>query len=66
MQFHQLVVTLTFPDVPKPITAVIVVAFTTVNDDAGVPPKATPVTPVKFVTGNSNGSAKILVAGSKR
>jgi len=43
------VVMLTFPDVPKPITAVIVVAFTTVNEDAGVPPKATPLAPVKFV-----------------
>ncbi len=43
------VVTVTFPDVPKPITAVMVVAFTTVNEDAGVPPKATAVAPFKFV-----------------
>lgn len=41
-------VTLTAPDAPVPTTALIVVAFTTVNDDAGVPPKEMAVTPVKF------------------
>lgn len=43
------VVTLTLPDAPVPTTAVIVVAFTTVNDWAAVPPKLTVVAPVKFV-----------------
>ena len=43
------VVTLTLPDEPLPIIAVIVVAFTTVNEVAGVPPKLTSVVPVKFV-----------------
>ena len=42
-------VTLTLPDAPAPTTAVIVVAFTTVNDDAAVPPKLTAVVPAKFV-----------------
>ena len=43
------VVTETDPDVPLPITAVILVALTTVNDVAAVPPKFTIVAPVKFV-----------------
>jgi hypothetical protein len=43
------VVTLTEPEEPNPTTAVIVVAFTTVNDAAGVPPKLTTVAPAKFV-----------------
>jgi len=43
------VVTLTLPDAPELTTAVIVVAFTTVKDDAAVPPKVTAVAPVKFV-----------------
>ena len=43
------VVTLTFPDAPEPNTAVIVVAFTTVNDVAAVPPKLTAVAPVKLL-----------------
>ena len=43
------VVTLKLPVVPAPTTAVILVALTTVNEVAAVPPKLTPVTPVKFV-----------------
>ena len=43
------VVTLTLPLVPLPTTAVMVVAFTTVNEVAAVPPKLTAVAPVKFV-----------------
>ena len=43
------VITEIFPDVPVPTTAVIVVADTTVNDVAAIPPKVTPVAPVKFV-----------------
>jgi len=42
-------ITLTFPDEPEPTTAFIVVEFTTVNDDAAVPPNVTAVAPVKFV-----------------
>ena len=43
------VVTLTEPDAPLLTTAVIVVALTTVNDVATVPPKLTTDAPVKFV-----------------
>ena len=43
------VVTRTFPVAPAPTTAVILVALTTVNEVAAVPPKLTPVAPVKFV-----------------
>jgi hypothetical protein len=43
------VVTDTLPDVPVPTVAVMVVAFTTVNDVAAVPPNETAVAPVKFV-----------------
>jgi len=43
------VVTETLPDVPPATTAVIVVAFTTLNEDADVPPKLTAVAPVKLV-----------------
>lgn len=43
------VVTETAPVVPLPITAVIVVTFTTVKDVDGVPPKLTAVAPVKLV-----------------
>lgn len=42
------VVTLTLPEAPVATTAVMVVAFTTVNDDAATPPKLTAVAPVKF------------------
>jgi hypothetical protein len=42
------VVTLTLPEAPVATIAVIVVAFTTVNDDAATPPKLTAVAPVKF------------------
>jgi hypothetical protein len=37
------------PVVPVPITAVMLVEFTTVNDAALFPPKLTAVAPVKFV-----------------
>jgi hypothetical protein len=43
------VVTVTLPEVPAATTAVMVVALTTVKDEAAVPPKATAVAPVKFV-----------------
>jgi hypothetical protein len=43
------VVTLTFPEVPAPTTAVILVAELTVNEVAAVPPKLTAVAPAKFV-----------------
>ena len=43
------VVTLTLPVAPAPTTAVILVALTTVNEVAAVPPKLTAVAPVKFV-----------------
>jgi len=43
------VVTLTEPVAPVPTTAVMVVALTTVNEVAAVPPKLTAVAPVKFV-----------------
>jgi hypothetical protein len=43
------VVTLTLPVAPVPTTAVILVALTTVNEVAAVPPKLTAVAPVKFV-----------------
>ena len=43
------VVTLTFPVVPAATMAVIVVAFTTLNEVASVPPKLTAVASVKFV-----------------
>ena len=42
-------VTMMLPVVPAPTTALIVVAFTIVNELAAVPPKVTPVTPVKLV-----------------
>lgn len=42
------VVTLTKPEVPLPTTAVIVVALTTVKEDAAVPPKLTVVAPEKL------------------
>lgn len=42
------VVTLTLPEAPVATVAVIVVVFTTVNDDAATPPKLTVVAPVKF------------------
>ena len=43
------VVTLTLPVAPVPTTAVIVVALTTVNEAAAVPPNLTAVAPVKLV-----------------
>ncbi len=43
------VVTLIVPELPLPITALIVVADTTVKEETGVPPKLTAVAPVKFV-----------------
>lgn len=43
------VVTETLPEVPAAIIAVILVADTTLNDAAAVPPKLTAVAPVKFV-----------------
>ena len=43
------VVTLTLPVAPVPTTAVMLVALTTVNEEAVVPPKLTAVAPVKFV-----------------
>jgi hypothetical protein len=43
------VVTLTLPEVPAPNTATMLVALTTVNEVAAVPPKLTAVAPVKFV-----------------
>ena len=43
------VVTLTLPVAPAPTTAVILVALTTVNEVAAVPPKLTAVAPVKSV-----------------
>ena len=43
------VVTLTLPVALAPTTAVILVALTTVNEVAAVPPKLTAVVPVKFV-----------------
>jgi len=43
------VTTFTEPEVPVPTTAVMVVAFTTVNDMAAVPPKLTAVVPVRLV-----------------
>jgi hypothetical protein len=43
------VVTLTLPVAPAPTAAVILVALTTVNEVAAVPPKLTAVAPVKFV-----------------
>ena len=41
--------TATCPEAPFPTTAVIVVVFTTLNDDAAIPPKVTDVAPVKPV-----------------
>jgi hypothetical protein len=38
-----------FPEVPAATTAVMLVAETTVNEVAAVPPKVTAVAPVKFV-----------------
>ena len=43
------VVTLTLPEVPDATTAVMLVAETTLNDVAAVPPKLTAVAPVKLV-----------------
>ena len=43
------VVTETLPEVPDPTTAVILVAETTVNEEAAVPPKVTDIAPVKLV-----------------
>ena len=42
-------VTDTLPDEPLPTTAVMLVALTTLNDVAAVPPKLTAVVPIKFV-----------------
>jgi hypothetical protein len=43
------VITLTVPDAAVPTTAVIVVGDTTLNEDAGTPPKLTVVVPKKLV-----------------
>ena len=43
------VTTTTLPDAPPATTAVMVVAETTVNEVAAVPPKLTAEVPVKFV-----------------
>ncbi len=43
------VITLTFPEAPKPTTAVMLVAETTLKEVAAVPPKLTTVAPVKSV-----------------
>src|SRR5688572_3584194 len=42
-------VTTIFPLAPFPTIAVIVVEFTTLKDDADIPPKLTPVIATKFV-----------------
>ena len=44
-----LFVTFTLPLAPAATTAVMVVLFTTLNDVAAVPPKLTPVAPVKLL-----------------
>jgi hypothetical protein len=46
------VVTLILPVAPAPITAVMEVALTTLNEVAAVPPKLTAVAPVKLVPVN--------------
>jgi hypothetical protein len=43
------VITVIFPDVPEPTTALMVVGETTVKDTEGVPPKDTAVAPFRFV-----------------
>ena len=43
------VVTETVPEVPAPTVALMLVALTTVNEDAAVFPNRTAVTPVKLV-----------------
>jgi hypothetical protein len=43
------VVTETFPEVPDPTVAVMLVPLTTLNELAAAPPKLTEVAPVKFV-----------------
>ena len=43
------VVTETVPEAPAPTVALMLVALTTVNVVAAVPPKLTAVAPVKFV-----------------
>ena len=43
------VVTETVPEAPAPTVALMLVALTTVNEVAAVPPKLTAVAPVKFV-----------------
>src|SRR5258708_31052698 len=43
------VVTLTTPEAPAPTTALMVVGDTTIKELAAMPPKLTPVTPVKLV-----------------
>ena len=42
-------VTETLPEFPFPTSAVILVALTTVNEAAAVPPKLTAVAPVKLL-----------------
>ncbi len=47
MAVSPLTLTLTLPEEPAPITALMVFAFTTEKERAGVPPKLTAVAPVK-------------------
>ena len=59
------VVTDTPPLLPLPTTALIVVAFTTVNDVAAVPPKLTALAPVKLVPVITTVAPADAVVGAK-
>ena len=59
------VVMLTFPDVPAPTIAVMLVGESTVKDVAGVPPKHTAVAPVRFVPVITTVSPAVAVDGEK-
>ena len=59
------VVTDTLPDDPAATTAVILVAETTANEAAAVPPKLTAVTPVKFVPVIVTVAPEAAVSGAK-
>jgi len=59
------VVTDTPPLLPLPTTALMVVAFTTVNEVAAVPPKLTAVAPVKFVPVITTVAPAAAVVGAK-
>jgi len=60
-----LTMTLTLPEEPAPTTALMVLAFTTEKESAGVPPKLTVVAPIKPEPVMTTEALVVALAGAK-